>query len=244
MLAAGVGRRLGGDEDRPPKVLLSFGGKTLLRRHLEILSRLGFGELTIATGYRAEEIETELGAIDPPIPVRTVYNPQYRLGSLISLWTVRRQLASRGEVVLMDGDVLYDRRLMERLLAAPHANCFAMDRLIEDGEEPVKICLRGGTLVDFDKTPRASYDVCGEWVGFLRLSRLGARRILAAAKTFIDAGEHGAIYEKAIRGALLAEPDLFGVADITGLPWIEIDFADDVRKARNEILPKLRDPDP
>ena len=241
MLAAGVGRRLGGEHGHPPKVLLSFGGKTLLRRHVEILSRLGFEELTIATGYQAEEIEEELDAIDPPIPVRTLYNPEYRLGSVISLWTVRRALMG-GDVVLMDGDVLYDHRLMARLLAAGRANCFAMDRQVEAGGEPVKICLSGESLVDFHKTPQAQYDDCGEWVGLLRLSRRGAMRIVAAAKVYIEAGERGTMYEEAIRDALLARPGLFAVADITGLPWIEIDFADDVRKAREEVLPLLQEP--
>jgi choline kinase len=32
---------------------------------------------------------------------------------------------------------------------------------------------------------------------------------------------------------------VFGFEDITGLPWIEIDFADDVLRARSEILPRL-----
>jgi choline kinase len=31
----------------------------------------------------------------------------------------------------------------------------------------------------------------------------------------------------------------FDYEDITGLPWIEIDFEEDIRKAEAEILPKL-----
>ena len=242
MLAAGVGARLGPDRNHRPKVLLSFGGKTLLRRHLEILSYLEVVELTIATGYRADEIEAELAATPSPIVTHTVYNPAYREGSIVSLWTVSEALSRAGDVVLMDGDVLYDVRLMERLLAAPHANCFAMDRHFEPGEEPVKLCLKDGRLVDFHKRPQTTFDDCGEWVGFLRLSAEGAGRLVAAVKAYIDAGQRDTAYEEAIRDVLLAEPGAFGIADITGLPWIEIDFAEDARKARDEILPRLEDP--
>ncbi|HIM45156.1 MAG TPA: phosphocholine cytidylyltransferase family protein, partial [Alphaproteobacteria bacterium] len=39
---------------------------------------------------------------------------------------------------------------------------------------------------------------------------------------------------------LLASPgERFGFEDITGLPWIEIDFAEDMARAENEILPRL-----
>ena len=51
---------------------------------------------------------------------------------------------------MMDGDVLYDRRLMAELVNCPHANALLFDQNIEPGEEPVKICLSGDTIVDFE----------------------------------------------------------------------------------------------
>jgi len=244
MLAAGVGERLGQSQGGRPKVLLRFGGRTLLARHLEILGHLGVEELVLALGYRASEVEAELAALAPKIAVRTVYNPDYREGSIVSLWCLREALEGSAEVVLMDADVLYDHRLAARLLAAPEASCLAMDRDYEPGEEPVKICLRQGRLVDFHKRPRAVHDASGEWVGFLRLSSSCARALIAAAAAYIEAGRRQTVYEEAIREAILAAPEAFGVADITGLPWIEIDFPEDVERARREILPRLEEPGP
>jgi choline kinase len=31
--------------------------------------------------------------------------------------------------------------------------------------------------------------------------------------------------------------------DVTGLPWTEIDFAEDLRRAEDEVLPRVRDLD-
>ncbi len=45
MLAAGIGRRLE-DPTLPPKVLLRFGGRTLLDRHVEILRHCGIEDVT------------------------------------------------------------------------------------------------------------------------------------------------------------------------------------------------------
>jgi choline kinase len=57
---------------------------------------------------------------------------------------------------------------------------------------------------------------------------------------YIERGETGQIYEVAIRDQLIdADPSVFKIADITGQPWIEIDFPEDVENAEREILPRL-----
>jgi choline kinase len=35
---------------------------------------------------------------------------------------------------------------------------------------------------------------------------------------------------------LLETPETFGYEDITGLPWIEIDFPEDIQRAQNQTL--------
>ena len=49
-----------------------------------------------------------------------------------------------------------------------------------------------------------------------------------------------AFYEDALRDLLLADTgERFGVEDISGLPWIEIDYADDIVRAQRDVLPQL-----
>jgi choline kinase len=40
---------------------------------------------------------------------------------------------------------------------------------------------------------------------------------------------------------LAAAPGTFGFAEVTDLPWTEIDFAEDVRRAQTVIFPQLID---
>ena len=63
MLAAGVGARLEKGRDFKPKVLLEFGGQTLLRRHVAILRYLGFDELVMGVGHQAELIHDAIAGM-------------------------------------------------------------------------------------------------------------------------------------------------------------------------------------
>lgn len=241
MLAAGVGARLERGPGAPPKSLLRFGGRTLLERHLATLAHFGLNDLTVAVGYEAAQIEREIAAAESPVRVSTRFNEHFADSSLLSLWCVREALLTGEPVLYMDADVLYDWRLLNRLLDAPSADCLLIDRNVDPGEDPVKVCLRDGQVVDFHKQIRApTYDFWGEWVGFARFAPDTAARIVPAIERYLVAGRTEVIYEEPLRDVILASPPgSFGVAEISGLPWIEIDFPDDLRRAKDEILPRL-----
>lgn len=242
MLAAGVGRRLGPEGETRPKALIEVGGRTLLARHLEVLRRVGISELVLGIGHLGDMIEAELRRLGAGDWVRTVLNPHYAEGSVVTLAALARDLAAGGDVLLMDADVLYDRRLIRRLLETRHRNCFLLDRNIEPGDEPVKICVRDGEIVDFHKKVKAAHDFYGESVGFFRFSEEMGRELARRAGTYMAAGRRGEWYEEAIRDLLIeSSPGTFGYEDVTGLPWIEIDFPEDVERARREILPRLEE---
>ncbi|MGH8502325.1 MAG: NTP transferase domain-containing protein [Gammaproteobacteria bacterium] len=236
ILAAGVGRRLGIDF---PKCLLEFGGKTLLQRHLEILKACGIDDLTIGVGHQAADIERALAKLGVAQSVRLVENPDYAQGSIVTLWKLREQLTAADDALLMDADVLYDRRMIARLLESRHRNCFLLDRELELGDEPVKLCVRDGRLVEFRKHVEVACDYLGESVGFFRLSNSMSGKLIDAAARYIDHGLLETPHEEALRDVLLAEPDQFGFEDVTGLPWREIDFPEDIERARSEIVPRF-----
>tara|TARA_R110000868_G_scaffold50260_4_gene160801 strand:- start:1076 stop:1837 length:762 start_codon:yes stop_codon:yes gene_type:complete len=241
ILAAGVGNRLGDIQDKPPKALLEFGGQSLLSRHLANLARIGVESVAIGIGYRADDLQAEALRAGFPGDIAFVHNPDYTEGSVITMAVLGEAMMSAGgPVILMDADVLYDPRLMARLANSEHANCLLVDRDFEEGDEPVKICVRGETgLVDFRKIVDTPYDWCGESVGFFKWSPDMARNLTERAQAYIARGDREAPYEEAIRDAILAAPQDFAFEDITGTPWVEIDFPEDVVKAEAEVLPSI-----
>ena len=241
ILAAGVGRRLGKEGEIQPKCLLKFNGKSLLERHLDYLRHYQVDAVVIAVGYQAEMIQDEIQRVDAQAWVTTVYNSDYTQGSLISLWTLREHLTAGEDVLLMDADVLYNRRIIERLVKTNIPNCFLLDRDCEPGDEPVKLCVHNNQLVEFRKKVASNlvYDFCGESVGFFRFDGAIANRLATCTERYVAEGRYEEPYEEAIRDLLLETPEAFGYEDITGLPWIEIDFPEDIQRAQNEILPQL-----
>lgn len=241
ILAAGVGRRLHDGAPRAeqnPKSLLAFEDQTLLARHVAILRAAGVEDITVVTGFCAGQIETALEALQDGPQVRTILNPDFREGSVVSLWCARDVLTAGAPVLLMDADVLYDFRLMARLLDSPRADCLLLDRDLEPGDEPVKLCVAGNRIVDFHKRPTAAFDWHGESVGFFRLSAATAAELAGRAGDYVSSGRRHMEYEEPLRDMILAHADRFGFEDITGLPWTEIDFPADVEKAR-ALLPEL-----
>lgn len=241
ILAAGVGRRLcggGPTGEHPPKALLRFDGRSLLDRHLQILHGAGVGDVTIVVGYREQEIRAELKGRggDPP---HLLVNPDFEQASVVSLDAGREVLQGGTPVILMDADVLYDARLIDRLLHSTQPNCLLLDRDIEPGDEPVKLCVSDGRIVDFHKRPRVAHEWHGESVGFFRFTADTAAELARRAHDYVASGRTDLEYEEPIRDMILAgPPERFGFEDISGLPWTEIDFPEDVAKART-LLPAL-----
>jgi len=240
VLAAGVGRRL--NKTHPgPKSLLTFGDRSLLARHLENLAGLNVDHIAICVGHEAAMLREAVQASGLSKLVSTVLNPRYHEGSVISLWTMRHYLRAGGDVMLMDADVLYHPALLERLTFTDKCNCFLLDRDFEPGLEPVKLCVRDQRLVEFRKqvAPDLQYDFAGESVGFFRFEEVTAQRLADKTAEYVASGRREEPYEDAIRDLLLATPEIFGYEDITSLPWIEIDFPEDIKRANHEILPYL-----
>ena len=141
----------------------------------------------------------------------------------------------------MDADVLYDRLMIEKLVNTNIKNCFLLDRDFEQGDEPVKLCVRENLLVEFRKklAPDLTYDFAGESVGFFRFDRTFGERLAQATEEYVMNQKRDQPYEEVIRDLLLETPEQFSYEDVTGIPWIEIDFPEDILRAEKEILPKL-----
>ena len=239
ILAAGMGRRLGAEQTKP-KILLEFGGESLLSRHLSALDRHGIERVAMTVGYQQKLIAAEVTRLGWSGRVSFVHNPDYRKGSLLSLAVQEKALRAGDPLLLMDGDVLYDDRMISALVEARGENILLLDREIEPGDEPVKICFREKTIVDFRKLPEHAHDWFGESVGFFRLSPAMASRLADQCAVHIGAGHLHLEYEEALRDLMLAEPHRFVARDVTGLPWVEIDFPADIMRARSEVLMQLQ----
>jgi choline kinase len=243
ILAAGRGSRLA--EHNPhglPKCLIEMGGRSLLARHLDLLFQLGVQRADLVLGYEADRIIEHVGTLVSRPEIGFHFNPRFELGSVLSLLAARETLESGSPVLVMDADVLYHPQILETLIRTEIVNCYLLDRHFAAGEEPVKIAIRESVMVDFRKKlpDGLRYDTIGESVGFFRFGRECAASIAAECARFESEGLGDAPHEEALRNVLLTNPGQFGFEDVTGMPWIEIDFPEDVERAAGEILTAIR----
>ena len=241
ILAAGIGQRLGAAVDDKPKCLLEFGDISLIKRHLHILQYYGIHKVIVVTGYQSDLVDQEISCSSAVDITTTVNNPNYKNGSIISMLTGLEKLGADQDFILMDADVLYDHRIIGRLINSRNNNCFLLDRDFEPGDEPVKLCVHNEQIVDFRKQidKDLEFDFQGESVGFFRFTGKIASGLIVQAKAYLNLGDDKQPYEECIRDLLLEHPNDFAYEDITGLHWIEIDFPEDVIRARDEILPQI-----
>jgi len=244
ILAAGRGMRLQqAQSEHLPKCLLRFGGMSLLERHLRLLKSVDVTEIVLVLGFRHEMVEAELDRLHWLPRPEIVLNPRFELGSMRSVHTVADSLTRGGEVLLMDADVLYDARIAKALVAGERpVNRILIDRDFEMGDEPVKVCVRDGVPVEFRKQVASDleFDIIGESVGFFRFDAAGAARLAALVAESVAADGGVKPHEEALRDLILERSLSIEISDVTGAPWIEIDFPTDLVRAADDVLPLLQ----
>jgi choline kinase len=241
--AAGVGMRLKSVFDHRPKILLEFAGKSLLERHVQCLREVGIRHLTIVTGYQHELIQQALPALRRlyGMELEQLINSHYTEGSILSLATsisVLQTLARNQPVLLMDGDVLYPAEILRQLVDSPHPTALLIDRDYSMADDdPVLVPIINGRPFDFIKKWRGEAEQIGESIGFFKVSPDDLPDLISFTQSMSAGKGRSASYDDVLRK--LVQAGRFGHEDVTGLPWTEIDFPQDVERATLEILPAI-----
>jgi len=246
ILAAGQGKRL--SEFNPeglPKCMLEFGGRSLLERQLEILFNQGVRHVTLVVGYKAGLIVDYVGTLSVRPEVAFVYNPAFDRGSVISLLAAHETLTSGENLLVLNADVLFHPKIMQRLMDSPHTNCCLVDTDSFLADDSVKIAIGDGRVVELRASisERLAYDTLGMSLGFFRLDGDRASQIAGICREYESEGLLGAPHEEALRDVLKAQPSAFEYEDVGGLPWVGLDFPEDVERAIKQVLPRIeKDP--
>lgn len=227
IFAAGVGRRLEADFVGP-KCLLPVGGMPLVERHLLALREHRIAEVLLVLGYRGERVVECVRALRGIPPVRFIQNPDYEQGSILSLWCARDALED--DVIIMDSDVYFESEVLRRLIRSPHEDVILVDTTVTGLGEEYMAGLREGRVLELGRRLKGDYPLVGEYVGFTRLSAATAFRVGTLLAETVAAGRLDLGYEAPLERHVAQTPMPYEPVD--GLRWIEIDFPEDVERAR------------
>jgi choline kinase len=232
ILAAGRGARLTGGNNDMPKCLVALGGETLLSRNIRLLRNAGIDDVVVVIGCAADTVRRTCHGVE------FVENARFaQTNSLYSLWLARPLLADG--FLVMNCDVLVHPQLVADLLSARHEDALLLayrDEGATYGEEEMKVRVRCGRVIDISKTMDPQ-DADGENLGVAKFGAGGAQLLIEQMDALIAAGQHKAWVPRAFKA--FAERRPLHAIGTRGLPWTEIDFPEDYRKAVEVVLPQI-----
>ena len=230
ILSAGQGRRLLPLTADRPKCLIDLHGKTLLQWQLDALLAVGVGPITVVTGYASDAVEAVLAGHYAGQPVRAQLNPFFQVAdNLGSCWIARE--AFQGELLLLNGDTVFEPAVVQRVLAAPSVPIrLTVDRKTHYDDDDMKVIVDGARLLRIGKhLPVDAVDA--ESIGMLRFSADGARHFQVAVERALREPDGLRWWYLSVIDRL-ADEGLVETCSIEGLRWAEVDFPRDLDAAR------------
>jgi choline kinase len=231
ILAAGVGSRLHPLTADRPKALVDVAGKPFLFRTLERLAAVGIrgADVIVVGGYCLDVLRARLaeaGWGDCTI----VFNDKYEAWNNFWSLYVARDAVGGAPFLQLDGDVLFDEKLLPRVLAAKGAALLAVDVRQNLDAEAMKVQLDGAEVRKLSKQlePRACQ---GEAIGIARLGPGAAAEVFEHLLAMSREGKTNEYYEAAYQRAMDGGRHPFGIVDVHDCGVTEIDDVNDLRRA-------------
>ena len=224
ILAAGMGTRLA----RPlPKPLTELkDGRSIMQQQIDNMKR-AFGDtfrLMIVVGFKLE-------AIIERFPEATfVYNELYDQTNTSKSLLKALKASGDGSVLWLNGDVVFDPQVLERVKSEIEADhSFVVVNTAKVSEEEVKYTLDDtGFINQLSKTVVGGL---GEAVGINHVSSTDKIKLI---KRLEEVGDQD-YFERGIEVGIENDSLRFKAIDISDLYAVEVDFAEDLERANQEL---------
>ena len=226
ILAAGIGSRLRPLTHDRPTALVPLAGAPIIEHALDSLVEAGVKRAVVVTGYHGEALEawlTRRGDLD----VETVDNPAYASTNTLASLAAAAHLID-GDFLLIDGDLAFEPAIVSRLLGP--GTRVGVDPAAALDDDAVKVAVEGERVAAIGKQLPMSFTPIGRSIGIAKIDLDVGERLFVAARRLLDAGGGGLYYESAFE-RLIADGEVFELAAVTGLKWVEIDGHSDLQRA-------------
>ena len=244
IIAAGMGNRLKPFTNDLPKCMLKFGGKTMLKRQLDVYKACNIKNIAIIKGYKQEKINYS--------GIKYYINDNYQNNNILnSLFYAEEEI--EGDVIISYSDILFENQVVERLLGSKKDISIVVDidwkgYYIDRNDHPIEeaenvIFDAENNVIEIGKILTTKRDVHGEFIGMIKLTPRGSEILkkhykrckeLYRGKPF----QRAVSFEKAYLTDIIQEMVDLGVpihCVIIERGWKEIDTVEDFKKALKEF---------
>lgn len=230
ILAAGTASRLRPLTNNTPKCLLKVGEHPILELTIRNLIMNNINELVIVTGFEQQKIKDYISVRFPQLNVNYIYNNLFdTTNNIYSLWLAKDVLLGN-EIILLDSDIIFDYKIIERLINSGYENCLALKKH-KLGEEEIKVKAdTTGKVQEISKVVPPSL-AAGESIGIEKFGEKSLYKLFDIIDNFIIEQKKVNIFYEAAFEQMIKEGDDIYAVDTTDLMCMEIDTADDLNIA-------------
>lgn len=171
ILAAGRGTRLGASAAGKPKCLAELAGKTLLDRQLAALQTCGVREIALVGGFEADQLISR--------GHRVILNPRFAQTNMVASLFCAEDFFSGHELIVAYGDIVYEPRVLQALLAAEGPAAVVVDRgwkeywqaRFVDPLADAETLKMGpdGRLLELGKKPKSYDEIEAQYIGLFKI---------------------------------------------------------------------------
>lgn len=230
ILAAGIGKRLRPITNDIPKAMVVVGGKTIIEHMLDSFVGAGIRDAVIVVGFNQEAVREKIGTNYKGMPIIYIVNEKYdSTNNLYSLWKARDTLS--GEFIQVHGDVIVHPEIIKRVLNSEIKSAVVVDRdprnFVSDAN---RVKIHDGRVMEINKLMPFN-ESGGRAFGLYKFSKQAAKSYVKFLEENKDDAKNG--FEICLRPTM--QEVHFGVIDITGLPYAEVDDLNDLKDAEKRI---------
>jgi len=224
IVAAGVSSRLYPLTLKTPKPLLEIDGSTVIESSIEALRKNGIKDIGVVVGYLKEQFCRALKG-----KVAFIDNPLYAFSNDLASFYCSRDFAGGDDLLYLHGDLIYHPDILKNSIREGGDIVLAVDKKACD-EEDMKVRVENGLVVESSKEIPL-HKAYGEWIGIARFSKEAARLFFDEAYSVLSKGNINA-YDTYAFTALAGKGQEIKICNTGGLPWVEIDFSEELERAR------------
>ncbi len=214
-----------------PTALLPIneGQTTTIKRTIDLLTQKGIKKIYVVTGFGKEEMKQE---IQHPA-VTWVVNEDYALtGTMSSLSKVFPQLTE--DFILIDGDLVYEERILDEIITTPFANAISCVRLSGSGDEAFVDMDEQNRLVRISKDIRQMNRLSAEMMG---ISKISSELLKEMKKLYQKNNNQWLNYEYLILQGAQTYEVMCTVSD--NVAWGDLDDKSAYRQIEEYIFPMI-----
>ncbi len=235
ILAAGRGMRLNGGRSGIPKSMELIGNQSIIHYQIEQCLKLGINKFVVVVGFEKVTLTQHVLKIVNSSQVHFIENPLYEsTNTLYSLYLAGKYFSE--DFIYFNADVFFHPELLRKIVNEDNLTELLIEKK-KCGEEEVKVAIENNRIIEINKQVDPE-KAAGEFIGIGKFAKHDLPAFFEALEMGALGGQHNNYFEYAVN-MICSFSHLYPVYT-DDLPCIEIDFQEDLQKARDFIYPQVK----